>query len=96
MHHRPVSSGPPQADRAGPSAGRGHRFPGPNPGHDNRPASKPGFRGGIGGKAEVTIQALATVQLKLESRPESVTLVRSMLAGLGQYLELDAELMDYL
>ncbi|HWD63937.1 MAG TPA: ATP-binding protein [Solirubrobacteraceae bacterium] len=37
---------------------------------------------------------MATVQLELESRPESVTLVRSMLAGLGQYLELDPELMD--
>ncbi|HWD84202.1 MAG TPA: ATP-binding protein [Solirubrobacteraceae bacterium] len=47
-----------------------------------------------GGKAEVTIQALATVQLELESRPESVTLVRSMLAGLGEYLEFDPELMD--
>ncbi|HET9720027.1 MAG TPA: ATP-binding protein [Solirubrobacteraceae bacterium] len=37
---------------------------------------------------------MATVQLELESRPESVTLVRSMLAGLGEYLELDPELMD--
>jgi serine/threonine-protein kinase RsbW len=37
---------------------------------------------------------LATVQLELESRPESVTLVRSTLAGLGEYLELDPELMD--
>lgn len=51
-----------------------------------------GLRGG--GKAELTIDALATVRLELDSRPECITLVRSMLAGLGEYLELDPELLD--
>lgn len=35
-----------------------------------------------------------TVRLELESRPECVTLVRSMLAGIGEYLELEPELLD--
>jgi anti-sigma regulatory factor (Ser/Thr protein kinase) len=35
-----------------------------------------------------------TVRLELESRPECVTLVRSMLAGLGEFLELEPELLD--
>jgi serine/threonine-protein kinase RsbW len=34
------------------------------------------------------------VRLELESRPESVTLVRGMLAGVGEALDLDAELVD--
>jgi serine/threonine-protein kinase RsbW len=46
------------------------------------------------GKAEYTIDAFATVRLELESRPECITLVRSMLAGLGEFLELDPELLD--
>ncbi len=46
------------------------------------------------GKAEGTIEAFATVRLELESRPECITLVRSMLAGLGEYLQLDPELLD--
>jgi anti-sigma regulatory factor (Ser/Thr protein kinase) len=37
---------------------------------------------------------LATVRLELESRPECLTLVRSMLAGIGEVLELDPELLD--
>jgi anti-sigma regulatory factor (Ser/Thr protein kinase) len=32
--------------------------------------------------------------MELESRPESITLVRSTLGGLGEYLELDHELLD--
>lgn len=39
-------------------------------------------------------QDSATVCLELESRPECVTLVRSALSGLGERLELDAELLD--
>jgi serine/threonine-protein kinase RsbW len=34
------------------------------------------------------------VRLELDSRPESVTLVRGMLAGVGETLRLDAELLD--
>jgi serine/threonine-protein kinase RsbW len=34
------------------------------------------------------------VRLELDSRPESVTLVRSMLAGVGETLRLDPELLD--
>ncbi len=40
------------------------------------------------------MEALAAVRLEVESRPECITLVRSMLAGLGEYLELDPELLD--
>jgi anti-sigma regulatory factor (Ser/Thr protein kinase) len=36
----------------------------------------------------------ATVCLELESRPECVTLVRSVLSGLGERLGLDPELLD--
>jgi serine/threonine-protein kinase RsbW len=35
-----------------------------------------------------------TVRLELESRPESVTLVRGMLVGIGEELALEAELLD--
>lgn len=37
---------------------------------------------------------MATVRLELQSRPECITLVRSTLAGLAEYLELDPELQD--
>jgi serine/threonine-protein kinase RsbW len=40
------------------------------------------------------IEDTATVSLELQSRPECVTLVRSALSGLGERLELDAELLD--
>jgi serine/threonine-protein kinase RsbW len=40
------------------------------------------------------IEDSATVTLELESRPECVTLARSVLSGLGERLELDAELLD--
>jgi len=40
------------------------------------------------------IDPSATVRLKLDSRPESLTVVRSMLAGLGEALTFDAELLD--
>ena len=59
-----------------------------------RVEAAPGF-GPVGtGKIEDTIAAYATVRLELESRPECITLVRSALAGLGEYLGLDAELLD--
>ena len=35
-----------------------------------------------------------TVRLELDSRPESVTLVRGMLVGIGEELALEAELVD--
>jgi serine/threonine-protein kinase RsbW len=38
--------------------------------------------------------AVAAVRLEMESRPESITVVRSILAGLGEHLQLDAELLD--
>ncbi len=44
--------------------------------------------------AEGTIGAAASIRLRLENRPESVTLVRSMLAGIGEYLHLGPELQD--
>jgi serine/threonine-protein kinase RsbW len=40
------------------------------------------------------IQSSPTVRLELESRPESVTLVRSMLAGVAEPLAFDPELLD--
>ncbi len=40
------------------------------------------------------IDTFPTLRLELESRPECVTLVRSMIAGLGEFLELDLELLD--
>src|SRR5262249_22185937 len=40
------------------------------------------------------LDSYPTVRLELESRPESVTLVRSMLASLGEFLELEPELLD--
>jgi anti-sigma regulatory factor (Ser/Thr protein kinase) len=40
------------------------------------------------------LDSFPTVRLELQSRPESVTLVRSMLAGLGEFLELEPELLD--
>ena len=40
------------------------------------------------------IQSSPTVRLELESRPESVTLVRSMLAAVAEPLAFDAELLD--
>jgi serine/threonine-protein kinase RsbW len=46
------------------------------------------------GKIEDTIDVFATVRLELESRPESITLIRSALAGIGEFLGLDAELLD--
>ncbi|MHB8657971.1 MAG: ATP-binding protein [Solirubrobacteraceae bacterium] len=36
----------------------------------------------------------ATVELELDSRPESLTLIRAMLAGVGEAVALDAELLD--
>lgn len=39
-------------------------------------------------------QSSPTVRLELESRPESVTLVRSMLAAVAEPLAFDAELLD--
>ena len=44
-------------------------------------------------KTTVTKQT-PTVRLELESRPESVTLVRGMLVGIGEELALEAELLD--
>jgi serine/threonine-protein kinase RsbW len=41
----------------------------------------------------VTVQT-PTVRLELDSRPESVTLVRGMLVGIGEELALGAELVD--
>ena len=35
-----------------------------------------------------------TVSLELESRPETLTLVRGMLAGVAELLAMDAELLD--
>lgn len=52
-----------------------------------------GLRNTSAGKADA-IDAFASVRLELESRPESITLVRSTLAGLGEFLELDPELLD--
>jgi serine/threonine-protein kinase RsbW len=40
------------------------------------------------------IETSPTVRLQLDSRPESVTVVRSMLAGIGEALAFDAELLD--
>jgi serine/threonine-protein kinase RsbW len=40
------------------------------------------------------IQSSPTVRLELESRPEAVTLVRSMLAGVAEPLAFDPELLD--
>jgi serine/threonine-protein kinase RsbW len=40
------------------------------------------------------LDSFPTVRLELESRPECVTLVRSMLASLGEFLELEPELLD--
>jgi serine/threonine-protein kinase RsbW len=40
------------------------------------------------------LESFPTVRLELESRPECVTLVRSMLASLGEFLELEPELLD--
>lgn len=45
------------------------------------------------GKVREIIES-ATVSLELENRPECVTLIRSMLSGLGKYLGLDPELED--
>jgi anti-sigma regulatory factor (Ser/Thr protein kinase) len=42
----------------------------------------------------ILLDSLPTVRLELQSRPECVTLVRSMLAGLGEFLELEPELLD--
>ena len=47
-----------------------------------------------GGNSEGTIDANATVRLEVQSRPECITLVRSMLSGLGESLSLDPELLD--
>ena len=58
------------------------------------PGPRSGLRNAGTGKAKDTIDALATVRLELESRPECITLVRSTLAGLGEFLELDPELLD--
>ena len=40
------------------------------------------------------IDTSPTVRLQLDSRPESLTVVRSMLAGFGEALGLDAQLLD--
>jgi serine/threonine-protein kinase RsbW len=40
------------------------------------------------------IETSPTVRLQLDSRPESLTVVRSMLAGIGEALAFDAELLD--
>lgn len=40
------------------------------------------------------IDASPAVRLELDSRPESLTVVRSMLAGFGEALGFDAELLD--
>jgi serine/threonine-protein kinase RsbW len=47
-----------------------------------------------GGNSEGTIDVNATVRLDLQSRPECITLVRSMLSGLGESLTLEPELLD--
>ena len=50
-----------------------------------------------GGRSDETLRVIedsATVCLELESRPDSVTLVRSALSGLGERLELEPELLD--
>jgi serine/threonine-protein kinase RsbW len=48
------------------------------------------------GKLKVVeaIQDSATVHLELDSQPESVALVRAMLAGTAELLDLDAEVLD--
>jgi anti-sigma regulatory factor (Ser/Thr protein kinase) len=43
---------------------------------------------------QTVTEKIPRVRLELESRPESVTLVRGMLAGLGETLQLEAELLD--
>jgi serine/threonine-protein kinase RsbW len=50
-------------------------------------------REGEAQKQPVTEQT-PTVRLELDSRPESVTLVRGMLVGIGEELALEAELLD--
>jgi serine/threonine-protein kinase RsbW len=55
-----------------------------------RPAGLPPVEGG---KVRGIIDS-ATVSLELENRPECVALIRSLLSGLGKYLELDPELED--
>ena len=57
-------------------------------------ANRPGLMADAAGKVVGTIDAFPTVRLELESRPECVTLVRSVLSGLGAYLGLDPEPLD--
>jgi serine/threonine-protein kinase RsbW len=52
------------------------------------------FGRGAAGKVGIIIETEAAVRLELDSRPECVTLVRSFLAGLGETLALDHELLD--
>ena len=47
-----------------------------------------------GSQLHDVIDTSPTVRLQLESRPESLTVVRSMLAGFGEALGFDAELLD--
>ncbi len=55
----------------------------------------PGFQREWAWEGHIHIdEALATVSLELESRPECITLVRSTLAGVGDFLQLDPELLD--
>jgi anti-sigma regulatory factor (Ser/Thr protein kinase) len=44
--------------------------------------------------SDASVGAYATVRLEVESRPECITLVRSVLSGLGEAFELDPELLD--
>jgi serine/threonine-protein kinase RsbW len=48
----------------------------------------------VDGKADDALGPFAVVRVQLESRPEAVTLVRSMLAGISEFMQLDAELQD--